>query len=406
MKRVIIIGAGASGMFCALLLRERGWEVTVLERNEKIMKKIYATGNGRCNFTNRNCSPKNYHGKNPKFVMSALNQCTNNDTISIFRNLGIPEIELEEGKIYPLSLQASSIPYKMEEQVIHRGVKIEFHTFVKDIKKNKEFKLTTEEGKIFTADKVIVATGGRAMERSGSDGNGYTLAKSFGIPIVDTHPGIVQLQLDYPYLRRMDGTKIPGSCTLIIDGKKGRKEFSDILFTRYGISGPAILQISSEAIRSIRKGKDVELSIDILPMLEENELYYSLLELFQQNSFFTLETGLTGIIHKNLIVPLLRDLNYDKDKKIAEMSKEEIHLLQKKLKDYRFKVIDAKSDNDGQVTCGGVSTKEINPKTMEVKSVSGLYFIGEILDIDGDCGGYNLQWAWSSAYACAMNIDE
>lgn len=405
MKNIIVVGAGASGMFCALLLRERGFEVTVLERNDKIMKKIYATGNGRCNFTNRNINIKNYHGVNPKFAMTAIHQFSNQEAIEYFHKLGIPEIELEEGKIFPMSLQASSIPLRVEEYAKNIGVKVLLNTYIKDIAKKSQYIIADEKGKKYYADEVVIAAGGRAMENFGSDGNGYKLVKKFGIDIIDTHPGIVQLKLDYPYLKRMDGTKVPGSCTLVVDGKSIRKEYSDILFTRYGISGPAVLQISSEAIRSLKKGKDVRLSIDILPAMEENILYYFLKTNFENNSFALLEKALVGLIHKNLIIPILRDLNLDKDKKAAELSNGDIHRIKEKLKNYSFKVLGEKSDKDGQITCGGVSTKEISPKTMELKKREGLYCIGEIIDIDGDCGGYNLQWAWSSAYVCAMNMD-
>ncbi len=405
MKNIIVIGAGASGMFCSLLLKEKGFDVTVLERNDKIMKKIYATGNGRCNFTNRNINISHFHGQNPKFAMTAIHQFTNEDAIAYFQKIGIPEIELEEGKIYPMSLQASSIPIRVEEYAKNLGIEIHLNTLVKEIEKKDQFIVTGDKGEKYYGDLVILAAGGRAMAKSGSDGNGYRLLEKFDIHMVETHPGIVQLKLDYPYLKRMDGTKVPGSCTLIVEGKRVRKEFSDILFTQYGISGPAVLQISSEAIRSLKKGKDVRLSIDILPLMEENILYYFLKTNFENNSFITVEKALVGLIHKNLIIPILRDLHIEKDKKAAQLSNTEIHSIKEKLKNYMFTVTGEKSDKDGQITCGGISTKEIDPKTMELKKIKGLYCIGEIVDIDGDCGGYNLQWAWSSAYVCAMNID-
>ena len=202
MKNIIVIGAGASGMFCALLLRKRGYEVTILERNDKIMKKIYATGNGRCNFTNHNVSIQNYHGMNPKFAMTAINQFSNEDTIAFFRELGIPEIELEEGKIYPMSLQASSIPLRFEEYAEYTGVDLGLNTYVREIIKKDQFIVIDDKGDKHYADRVIIAAGGRAMEKSGSDGNGYTLLNKYNIAIVKTHPGIVQLKLDYPFLKR------------------------------------------------------------------------------------------------------------------------------------------------------------------------------------------------------------
>lgn len=410
MKKIAIVGAGASGMMAAILLKQRGFDITVFERNEKVMKKIYATGNGRCNFTNRNVGPKNYHGENPKFAISTIKKYGYDEIIDFFNLIGIKEIILEDGKTYPMSLQASSIVKQMELTAENEKVNILTNTYVKDIEKiNEKYKVTiiNSENNLESRefDYIIISTGGRAMEKSGSDGNGYRLMQKLGHSITKTHPGIVQLKLKDGGFKDMSGVKFPGACYLIDKNKKIMEEKSDILFTDYGISGPGILQISGECMRRLNKGKEVEISIDILPEIEENQLGDFLTYNFMINQYKTLKEGLIGIIHDKLIENLCKYVKINSNINLSEISKEEIHRLTMAIKDWRFKVIGCKSEKDGQVTCGGVSTKEINPKTMESKLYKGVYIIGELVDIDGDCGGYNLHWAWSSAMACADSIN-
>lgn len=401
--KVGIIGAGASGVFAALILKQNYIDTTVIERNTNALKKIYATGNGRCNFTNRNVSYKNYHGENPKFTISAIKKFDNYDVIEFFNDMGIPEVELENGKIFPKSLQASSIVKQMMCLANHLEVEFIFDSFVDDVRKNGDVFEVKSNDSIYKFDYLIVACGSKAYKKSGSDGNGYILMKKLGHNIVKTHPGIVQLRLNGDSFKKMSGTKFKANAKLVVDGKEVFEFYHDVLFTDYGISGPTILQLSGEAIRAKNNGLDVKIRIDTVD-LDENKLYEHLIYIISLNYYKKINELLVGLINDNLIEEVLNQAGINYDINVCELSKEEIYKLAHTLKNLEFSVSGYKDEDSGQITCGGVDTDEINPSTMESKKIKNLYIIGEIMDVDGDCGGYNLQWAFSSAYSCAMSI--
>ncbi|MDU5808621.1 MAG: NAD(P)/FAD-dependent oxidoreductase [Finegoldia magna] len=401
--KVGIIGAGASGVFAALILKQNYIDTTVIERNANALKKIYATGNGRCNFTNRNVSYKNYHGENPKFTISAIKKFDNNNVIEFFNDMGIPEVELENGKIFPKSLQASSIIKQMMCLANHLEVEFIFDSFVDDVRKKGDVFEVNSNGLIYKFDYLIVACGSKAYKKSGSDGNGYILMKKLGHNIVKTHPGIVQLRLNGDSFKKMSGTKFKANAKLVVDGKEVFEFYHDVLFTDYGISGPTILQLSGEAIRAKNMGLDVKIRIDTVD-LDENKLYEHLIYIISLNYYKKIKELLVGLINDNLIEEVLNQAVINYDINVCELSKEEIYKLAHTLKNLEFSVSGYKDEDSGQITCGGVDTDEINPSTMESKKIKNLYIIGEIMDVDGDCGGYNLQWAFSSAYSCAMSI--
>ena len=401
--KVGIIGAGASGVFAALILKQNYIDTTVIERNANALKKIYATGNGRCNFTNRNVSYKNYHGENPKFTISAIKKFDNYDVIEFFNDMGIPEVELENGKIFPKSLQASSIVKQMMCLANHLEVEFIFDSFVDDVRKNGDVFEVKSNDSIYKFDYLIVACGSKAYKKSGSDGNGYILMKKLGHNIVKTHPGIVQLRLNGDSFKKMSGTKFKANAKLVVDGKEVFEFYHDVLFTDYGISGPTILQLSGEAIRAKNNGLDVKIRIDTVD-LDENKLYEHLIYIISLNYYKKINELLVGLINDNLIEEVLNQAGISYDINVCELSKEEIYKLAHTLKNLEFSVSGYKDEDSGQITCGGVDTDEINPSTMESKKIKNLYIIGEIMDVDGDCGGYNLQWAFSSAYSCAMSI--
>ena len=401
--KVGIIGAGASGVFAALILKQNYIDTTVIERNANALKKIYATGNGRCNFTNRNVSYKNYHGENPKFTISAIKKFDNNNVIEFFNDMGIPEVELENGKIFPKSLQASSIVKQMMCLANHLEVEFIFDSFVDDVRKNGDVFEVKSNDSIYKFDYLIVACGSKAYKKSGSDGNGYILMKKLGHNIVKTHPGIVQLRLNGDGFKKMSGTKFKANAKLVVDGKEVFEFYHDVLFTDYGISGPTILQLSGEAIRAKNNGLDVKIRIDTVD-LDENKLYEHLIYIISLNYYKKINELLVGLINDNLIEEVLNQAGINYDINVCELSKEEIYKLAHTLKNLEFSVSGYKDEDSGQITCGGVDTDEINPSTMESKKIKNLYIIGEIMDVDGDCGGYNLQWAFSSAYSCAMSI--
>lgn len=398
MTKVLVVGGGAAGMMAAISAKNYGADVTILERNNRVGKKILATGNGRCNYTNVNISINNYHGSNKKFPYSCLSQFGLEDTMNFFEQLGItPAIE-DNGKVFPLSFQSSSILDVLRFELETIGVDIITEAYVVDIKKENNFILTLQDGRKIYGDKVIIATGGNAAPSTGSDGNGYELGKKLGHSIVEVFPGLVQLKLEGDMFKQVDGVKFVGIARLFEKDRLIKEDKGDILFTNYGISGPPILQLSRTALKYINKGKSMELRISIIHTKSKEELYEYLLYRFGFMSKKTIEIGLIGLINKRLIIPILKEIGLDKNKYISNLTNEEIRKLSNILTDLRFNIIGSRSWKDAQVTAGGISTDEIDNSTMESKLIRGLYFAGEIIDVDGDCGGFNLQWAWSSGY--------
>ena len=401
--RIIIIGGGAAGMMSALSARENGGDVVILERNDRIGKKLLATGNGRCNYTNKNLTIDNYHGSNPKFAYSVLSEFNVEKTIEFFERLGITPAVEDNGKVFPLSFQASSMLDVLRYEIEEKGIELITEAQVSEIKKKNKFIVTLKDKKIFEGDKVIISTGGMALPSSGSDGNGYNLCKRLGHTVTDIFPGLVQLKLESNLLKSMDGVKFLGIAGIYINNKLVLEDSGDILFTSYGISGPPILQISRTALEHMNKGNEVWLKVSIIHTKNQEELFQYLINRFKLMPNKVIEIGLIGLINKRLIIPILKEINIEKNKKVSALSKDEILKLSQILTSWSFKVIGSQSWGNAQVTAGGVNTDEVDSKTMESKLVEGLYIVGELLDIDGDCGGFNLQWAWSSGYIAGLN---
>lgn len=402
-KKIIVVGGGAAGMMAAIVAKRNGLEVTLLERNDRVGKKLLATGNGRCNYTNLNINIENYHGMDNSFASDALEELNMDKTIEFFEDLGITPAEEENGKVYPMSFQSSSMLDVLRYELSYLGVELITECFISEIRKKKKFVVRAKDGRIFEADRVILATGGMATPVSGSDGNGYSIAKSLGHSVTDIFPGLVQLKLEGSVFKQINGVKFVGIAGIYHKNFLISEDKGDILFTDYGISGPPILQISRKAIEYMNKGLEVELRVSIIhtKTLEELEAY--LLKRFKKMPMKTIAEGLIGLINKKLIIPILKELNIDKDVSIMDISTDDIEKLTQLLNSWSFKIIGNKGWGQAQVTAGGVNTKEVNKKTMESKILEGLYIVGELLDIDGDCGGFNLQWAWSSGYVAGIN---
>lgn len=404
MANIVIVGGGAAGMIAAITARRKGAKVTILERNPRVGKKILATGNGRCNYTNVFLDVKNYHGENAKFVYSPLSQFSVENTIDFFERLGITHVVEDNGKVFPHSFQASSVLDVLRYELEEIGVEVKYNSFVKKIEKRKnKFTLITEDNGKIIGDKVIIATGGCAMPSSGSDGNGFDLALKLGHSIVHTFPGLVQLKLEGNFFKRIDGVKVVGRAALLDDETVLGEDYGDILFTNYGISGPPILQLSRKALHLINQGKSPVLKVSIIDDRNSEELREYLKVRFSYMPKKSIETGLIGLLNKRLIPVILNETGIDRMKSVAQMTNEEVYRLASILTDWRFHVIGSKSFDFAQVTAGGVDTREIDSSTMESKIIDGLYFAGEVVDIDGDCGGFNLQWAWSSGYVAGLN---
>ncbi len=403
-KQVIVVGGGAAGMIAAISARRLGADVTILEKNPRVGKKILATGNGRCNFTNINADVTYYHGNNPKFTYSALSNFTVDDTIRFFEKLGIAHKIEDFGKAFPMSDQASSVLDVLLYELNDLGVNIVCNANVKDIRKNGKFLIELEDGKVYKGDRVIITTGGKAMPSSGSDGNGYDLAARLGHTIIDIFPALVQLKLEGPFFKRLDGVKFIGTAEIIHNNKSVAIDRGDILFTNYGVSGPPILQISRKAGELLKAGQEAYLKITIMDMMPKDELRTLLKKRWQISSSKPLDFSLVGLINKRLIPVVLMEAGInDAGRPVASLSAKEQERIVDILTDWRFKIRGTRSWPSAQVTAGGVDTKEISQDTMESKLVEGLFFAGEIIDIDGQCGGFNLQWAWSSGYIAGQN---
>jgi predicted Rossmann fold flavoprotein len=400
---IIIVGGGASGIMAAILLKDMGIDAAILEGSDRIGKKILVTGNGRCNITNRYAEENRYHSDNPEFYKHALNSFKSSDTISFFSSIGLPLVTLEDGKMYPMSLQASSVLDIMRLAIADRNIPVYLNSKVKAIKQNKEgFKLETASNETYECSKVIITCGGKSLASTGSDGSGYSLAKSFGHKIINTTPGIVQLKLDYKSLRALSGVKFNGIAELFIDGEMNRREFGEILFTDYGISGPPILQLSRTASYALSKGKNAVLKVNIMYTMKKEDLENFFETHFALFSHRSVHDCFIGIVNKKLIPILLKEAGViDIHKACSDLDYREKRSLYKLLTSWEFNVIDTNGFTNAQVTAGGVDTTEVNSETMESKLVQNLYFAGEVLDVDGDCGGFNLQWAWSSAFSAA-----
>lgn len=402
---LMIIGGGAAGLIAAITAKDRGIDVAILERNDRLGKKILSTGNGRCNITNENISMKAYHSENSNFSYNILKSFDYNATKDFFMSIGLPLLNLENGKVFPMSLQASSVLDIFRIAINEKNIPVYLNSKITEIiDSNKKFLLIDSLGNRFESKCLILATGGMSAPQTGSDGSGYILAKKLGHKILTPLPALVQLKLSYKNLKALSGVKFDGSASIFIDGKNMRNETGEILFTDYGISGPAILQLSRIASSSLIKGNEVFIKIDLIPNFS-NEYLENFLENHWATFFYrSTHDSLIGIIHKKLIPILLKDAGIESiHKPCSDLDwKEKKNILQR-LKNWQFEVIGTNSFKDAQITAGGVDTNNINANTLESKILPNLYFAGEIIDVDGDCGGYNLQWAWSSGFQSAIS---
>ncbi|BCZ49419.1 flavoprotein [Clostridium gelidum] len=406
---LIIIGGGASGLMAAIVAKDFGIDVAIIEGNDRIGKKILVTGNGRCNITNNNISfpYNNFHSENDNFFQEALNKFTIEDTRSMFLSLGLPLTELENGKMYPKSLQASSVIDIFRMALEDRNIPLYANCKINSISKKKTFTLYTnnEDCENFSCNKVILSCGGKSANKTGSDGSGYKLSKSLGHSIIEPQPGIVQLKLDYPYLKALSGIKFDGSVSVLVNDEIIRTDIGEVLFTDYGISGPPILQLSSCASKALSKGSKVTIRIDMFPYESKEYVEDFFATHFSIFNYREISSALIGVINKKLISTLLKDVGInDIHLPCSSIEWKYINKLINKLEQWDFNCTGTNGFPNAQVTVGGINTCEVDNLTLESKLVKDLYFCGEILDIHGDCGGFNLQWAWSSGYLVAKSI--
>lgn len=398
-KKIAVIGGGAAGLTAAISAARAGADVTVFERLDRAAKKILATGNGRCNLTNLGADISHYHGETVKFVSGALNRFWVQDTLNFFLEIGLVTKTEEGGKVYPYSLQASAVSDVLRMEAERLSVPVRCGFEVTDIVKNKNgFKLIFSNGKSFVCGSVILTAGGKASPNLGSNGSGYTLSKKMGHSITPLFPSLVQVKTDNTYTKALQGLKIIARACFCENNTVKKEAFGEVLFTDYGLSGPPIFDLS----RLSSVSKNGEIVLDIMPEYTKDEVQKLLKDRISASK--TLENYFTGLLPKKLGQILLKSCGIAPlSQKSTVLSAKEISALTEKIKGWHFKVLGTMSWNNAQVTAGGVRTSEVNPATMESKLVKNLFLAGEVLDIDGDCGGYNLQWAWSSGYLAGLN---
>ena len=398
---IAVIGGGASGLMAAITAKKSGKEVIILERKDRILKKVLITGNGRCNITNVNANISNYFGKNISSVENILNRFTPQDTMDFFNELGIVCNEENRGKVYPLSGQASSVVDALRFEAEKLGIKIETEFYVRKIEKDGfKFKIYSEDKKKIEAGRVILAAGGQSYPELGSNGSGFELAKELGHSVTKLSPSIVQLKTEKYQVKGLQGIKTDVAVTAYGDNKKICTYDGELLFTDYGISGNVVFNISFV----MPLYKNVEFEIDFMEKFDYNELYEMLKERKRILSHLTMENYFNGMINKKLGQFLSKVSGIEKlSKPVKDLNDSEIRKLCTVLKKYRIKILDTTGFKNAQVTAGGVSLDEVNSETLESKIVKGLYFSGEVLDVYGECGGFNLQWAWASGYIAGKN---
>ena len=398
---IAVIGGGASGLMAAITAKKSGKEVVILERKDRILKKVLITGNGRCNITNVNADISNYFGGNIFSVENILNKFTPQDTMDFFNGLGIVCNEENRGKVYPLSGQPSSVVDALRFEAEKLGIKIETEFYVRKIEKDGfKFKIYSEDKKKIEAGRVILAAGGQSYPELGSNGSGFELAKELGHSVTKLSPSIVQLKTEKNQVKGLQGIKTDVAVTAYGDNKKICTYDGELLFTDYGISGNVVFNISFV----MPLYKNVEFEIDFMEKFDYNELYEMLKERKKIMSHLTMENYFNGMINKKLGQFLSKVSGIEKlSKPVKDLSDSDIRKLCTVLKKYRVKILETTGFKNAQVTAGGVSLDEVNTETLESKIVKGLYFSGEVLDVYGECGGFNLQWAWASGHIAGEN---
>lgn len=405
MKEVIIIGGGASGLIAAITAARRGADVCIIERLSRVGKKILVTGNGRCNLTNIDLASNYYHSSSNSSLGDVLEAFGVEECLTFFEELGIMPL-IEGNKVYPLSEQATSIVDVLRMELERLEVEMKVDTKITQLEKDsKGFKLTSETGEVFRAKQVIVATGGMANQSLGCDGLGYRLLKSLGHTLEPPFPILVHLISPSPYCKMMKGTKIKALATISVEGEVKRKEYGEVLFTEDGLSGPPIFQISRVASLAALHKKRCSVSLDLFPKLEKEAMITLLYERIARHPERTIEMLLLGMLHKRMIIPLLKFAQIQSIHRTVEsLEYDEINRLVEAIKAFQFKVEGTRGFKFAQVTAGGIQVEEIDLKTMASHKVKDLYITGEIMDVDGDCGGYNLQWAWATGVIAGRSI--
>ncbi len=410
MSKIIIIGGGAAGMAAAIFAAKPDNEIHIFEKNEKLGKKLFITGKGRCNFTNvcDNDELLKNVVSNPRFMFSSFSDFTSYDAVDFFEGLGV-KTKVERGRrAFPLSDHSFDIINAMARAIKEKSIRLHLNTEVSSLViENDEVRgVVLKDGKKITADAVVVATGGLSYASTGSTGDGYRFARECGHKVTATRPALVPFEIKENFAKELQGLSLKNVSMTI---KKGKKilynEFGELLFTHFGISGPLVLSASSIVGKELDKG-ELELYLDLKPALSEEQLNNRLLREFKEGINKQFKNVTQSLFPAKLLPVMLELSGISPETKVNAITKEQRAGFVQLIKRLRMTITALRSYNEAVVTQGGVSVREVNPSTMESKKTGGLYFIGEVLDVDAFTGGYNLQIAWSTAHKAAMALKE
>ena len=413
MSHVIVVGGGAAGMFAAIAAAKNGHQVTLYEKNEKLGKKIFITGKGRCNITNAADMEELFDAvvTNSKFLYSSFYGYTNQNVIDFFEDAGVP-VKIERGnRVFPISDHSSDVIRALEREMKKVGVKVCLNTEVKSVEaeKGKFIKVVLKDTTTQTADACIVATGGLSYRSTGSTGDGFRFAENVGHKVTQCFPSLVPMETKEPWICELQGLSLRNVEAKILDGKKELyKDFGEMLFTHFGVSGPLIISASSYVGKKFMdkngQKKELTLEIDLKPALTEEQLDQRVLRDFEENHNRQFKNAITKLFPTKIIPVMLELGGIDPEKKVNSIEKEERKQFVHLIKHFRMTLTGLRDYPEAIITKGGVHVKEIDPGTMESKLVKGLYFAGEVLDLDALTGGFNLQIAWSTGYAAGNAI--
>lgn len=409
MERTVVVGGGAAGMMAAIQSARAGQQVLLLEKNEKLGKKLFITGKGRCNITNA-CDVSDLFSNivtNSKFMYSSFYGFSNQDTITFFESLGLPTKTERGGRVFPVSDKSSDVIRCLEKECRRLNVEIRLHTKVMglNIRDGTIQGVVLHSGEKIASDRVVLATGGMSYPSTGSSGDGYKMAKKAGHTVTELRPGLTGMCVKEDTPKRLQGLTLKNTAVKMQDTNSKKiyfDGFGEVLFTHYGVSGPLILSASSQ-IGDRLEGKDspgsLLLHIDMKPALSQEQLRKRLIRDFEEAGGQSLKNAMSHMLPKSLIPVLIEKCGLNPDGKANQITKEERQKITDGMKDFTLTLTGLRSWDEAIITRGGVRVNEINPQTMESKMVKGLYLAGEILDLDALTGGYNLQIAWSTGYA-------
>ncbi len=408
MSKVMIVGGGAAGMMAAAAAAEHGHEVHIYEKNEKLGKKLFITGKGRCNLTNACDMEELFHAvcTNAKFLYSAFYGFTNQDAVRFFEECGL-RIKVERGnRVFPMSDHSSDVIGALQRRMKRLGVRVHLSTEVSGIltRDGQAQGVRLADGRCLEGDAVVIATGGLSYQSTGSTGDGYRFAEALGHKVTELSPSLVPLNVKEDVVRDLQGLSLKNIRVCIYDGKKCLyEEFGEMMFTHFGVTGPLILTASSRIQKQIKK-KELRMVIDLKPALSEEQLDRRLLHEFGEARNKQFKNSINNLFPAKLVPVMIEKSGILPEKKSNEISREERHDFLKLIKNFELTVTGLRAYNEAVITKGGIHVKEVNPSTMESRLVPRLYFAGEVLDLDAVTGGFNLQIAWSTGYAAGTSI--